>query len=275
MNNIDAMKAYYEAKAQGGIVPYFQPIVSVNDHQMLAGEVLCRIQLPEGGLITPYQFIPILEETGEICDLDWYMAERACQMALSTDVECDQQIKFSVNMFRRHAYEWDAAEHLLAIADRYMVDPERIIVEITEGYSVEDYLLNEMMESLREAGFSVALDDFGEGYATLGSLKEASFDAIKIDRSMVEGNFTKDNSGAIIQSIVKLANNLGVKVIGEGAETYEQLLFYIRCGCEYAQGNIFGIPISKECFLKMILDGGKRNTIDNPYSVGYYVDGRK
>lgn len=252
MNNIDAMKAYYEAKAQGRIVPYFQPIVSVNDHQMLAAEVLCRIQLPEGGLITPDQFIPSLEETGEICDLDWYMAERACQMALSTDVECDQQIKFSVNMSRRHAYEWDAAEHLLAIAGRYMVDPERIIVEITEGNSVEGYLLNEMMKSLREAGFSVALDDFGEGYATLGSLKEASFDAIKIDRSMVDGNFTKDNSGAIIQSIVKLANNLGVKVIGEGAETYEQLLFYIRCGCEYAQGNIFGKPFSEEHFLGLL-----------------------
>ena len=114
-----------------------------------------------------------------------------------------------------------------------------------------------------------------EGYATLGSLKEASFDVIKIDRSIVGGDFTNDNAGAIIQSIVKLAQNLGVMVVGEGAETYEQLLFYIRCGCEYAQGNIFGIPISEECFLKMILDGGKRNTIDNPYSVGYYVDGRK
>jgi len=275
MNNIDAMKAYYEAKTQGGIVPYFQPIVSVNDHQMLAAEVLCRIKLPDGSIITPDQFIPILEKTGEICDLDWYMAERACQMALSTEVECDQKIKFSVNMSRRHAYEWDAAEHLLAIADRYMVDPGRIIVEITEGYSVEDYLLNHMMDSLQEAGFSVALDDFGEGYATLGSLKEASFDVIKIDRSIVGGDFTNDNAGAIIQSIVKLAQNLGVMVVGEGAETYEQLLFYIRCGCEYAQGNIFGIPISEECFLKMILDGGKRNTIDNPYSVGYYVDGRK
>ena len=251
MNNIDAMKAYYEAKAQGRIIPYFQPIYSLGDNTLVAAEALCRIQLSDGRIITPDQFIPILEKTGEICDLDWYMAERACLMALNLDVECEKDIKISFNMSRRHAYEWDAVGHLCAIADQYLVDRNRIEVEITEGYAVEDYLLNHMMDSFRDEGFSVALDDFGEGYATLGSLKEASFDTLKIDRSMVDGDFTNDNSGAIIQSISKLAKNLGVKTVGEGAETYEQLLFYVRCGCDYAQGNVLGRPLCEEDFLQL------------------------
>ena len=252
MNNIDAMKAYYEAKAQGGIVPYFQPIFSLKDDEVVAAETLCRISLPDGGLMTPDQFIPILEKTGEICDLDWYMAERACAMALDINVECDKDIGISFNLSPRHVYEWDAVEHLSAIADRFLVDHSKIEVEITESYDVQDYLLNAMIEGFREEGFSVALDDFGEGYATLGSIREVCFDTLKIDRSMVDGDFINNNSGAVIQSITDLANYLGVRTIGEGAETYEQLLHYIRYGCEFAQGNVLCRPLNEDEFVEYL-----------------------
>lgn len=250
MEKIDVMKEYYDAMADNRIVPYFQPIFSIETEDIVSAEVLCRLKQDNGNLILPEGFIPILERTGEICDLDWYMLEKACSLALYMDVEYGERIYLSVNMSRRHVNEWDAVERLCSIVDSYCVDRKRIEIEITEGYRSHDFLLINMIDRIREAGFSVAADDFGKGYSTLSFLKENHVDTIKIDKSFINGNIDHDNTDAILQGILDMSDTLGISTIAEGVETEEQMLFLSHNGCSLMQGNYFSPPQSKEDFIQ-------------------------
>lgn len=247
----DVLKEYYDAKADHRIVPYFQPVFSVRKGTIVSAEVLCRLKKRNGEIVTPEGFIPTLERTGEICDLDWYMVERACAFALNMDVEYGEEIKVSVNLSRRHVNEWDAVQHLCSIADSYCVDHSRIEIEITEGYKPHDILLIHMINRIREEGFTVAVDDFGKGYSSIGFVKEAGFETIKTDKDLIGGDIYLDNTEALIRGILEISKNIGVRFVAEGVETKDQMEFLLLNGCDYMQGNYFSEPVREENFIQL------------------------
>ena len=252
MKNIDVMKEYYDALCDDRIKAYFQPVYYIGENsRMVSAEALCRVIMKDGSILTPDQFIPGLERTGEICTLDWIMIDKACAMALDITAETGSDIVISVNFSGAHVSEWDAVDRLCSVVDSYFLDHDQIEIEITETYRADDFLLNFMMKRLRGEGFRVAIDDFGEGYNSLKLIKNADFDTIKIDRSFVQ-NTGIDNSGAVIKGIVEMAKNLGVRAIAEGVENPRHAANMVCNGCTFIQGNYLMEPVPEEDFLDFV-----------------------
>ena len=251
MKNYDVLKEFYDAKTWHRIVPYFQPIISIGEDRIVSAEALCRMEMYDGDLIMPDEFIPSLERTGEICDLDWIMIEKTCAFALRMDVEYGVEMNLSVNFSRRHIDEWDAVEHLCSIADSFHMDHERLEIEITEGYLPQNVFLNRMIDRIREKGFTVAVDDFGKGYSSLGLIKAADFDTLKLDKSLIDGDIDNDNTEAVISGILKTSDILDFRVIAEGVENETQMEILTRCGCDLFQGNNFCEPLCEEHFIEI------------------------
>lgn len=258
----DIMKEYYKALEQNRIKPYFQPMYTTNGFTIASAEVLCRMILPDGRIALPEEYIQRLEYTGEICSLDWYMVKEACSTLSEMRYRMGRYTPLSVNLSRRHVEEWNTAEHLSSIVDYYSLEHELIEVEITETYNEHDFLLQEMIEQIRGKGFSVAVDDFGSGYSTLGFVRDIEFDTLKIDRSFLRGDIEDKNNKAMIEGIIGLAKKLGTKTVVEGVENAEQLSFLNCCGCNLLQGDYLSEPLPEYKFLDLLEKQGTPEKTD-------------
>ena len=261
MERIDVMKEYYSAITDNRIKAFYQPVYRLHKFSTItAAEALCRIVMKDGSIMMPDKFIPILEETGEICTLDWIMIDRVCSAIRDIHEGMDPGIVISVNFSRCHVEEWDAVERLVSVAEFYGIPHDRIEIEITETYKTDDFLLIFMMKRLRSEGFRVAIDDFGDGYNSLKFIKEADFDTIKLDRSIIK-HIGKDNSGAIIKGFSKMAEKLGVRLIAEGIESPVQAAEVSCNGCTHLQGNYLSKPIPRDEFYELILKNRNEENI--------------
>ena len=145
--------SFYKALEQGRIRAYYQPMYTAEGFRIASAEALCRWEKPDGSMILPDDFIPMLEETGEICLLDWHMAERICRLLSEMRYKNMEPVPISLNLSRRHSEEWDAAEHLASVADAYCLDHRLVEAEITETYASRDGNLQKMIRKIRENGF--------------------------------------------------------------------------------------------------------------------------
>ena len=138
----------------------------------------------------------------------------------------------------------DAVEILEGFVKQYNIDKEYLHVEVTESAMLDDLgVLNRASDKLREFGYAIWLDDFGSGYSSLNFLKDYAFDVMKIDMKFLE-NFNQNNrAGVIIESIIELAERIGMRTLAEGVETREQADFLLEIGCERLQGYLFGKPM--------------------------------
>ena len=252
MEKPDIMKEYYKAMEQNRIKAYFQPMYATNGFKIASAEVLCRMILPDGKVVLPEEYIQRLEYTGEICSLDWHMVKEACSALSEMRYRIGRYTPLSVNLSRRHVEEWNTAEHLSSIVDYYALEHELIEVEITETYNEHDFLLQEMIEKIREKGFPVAVDDFGSGYSTLGFVRDIEFDTLKIDRSFLRGDIEEKKNKAMIEGVIGLAKKLGVKTVAEGVENAAQLSFLNCSGCNLLQGDYLSEPIPEYRFLDLL-----------------------
>ena len=248
----DIMKEFYQAMEQNRIKAYFQPQYTTNGFEIASAEALCRMESKDGSIIMPDHFIKRLEYTKEILPLDWYMVKKAC--ALLSEMRF-RKIKYrpvAVNLSRAHAEEWDAAEHLCSIVDSFALEHKLIEVEITETYKTHDIHLEDMVERIRSAGFTVAVDDFGSGYSSLEFIRSIGFDTLKLDRSFIKDDCENHKTKAVIKSIVKMADDLGVRTIVEGVENERQLSYLNCCGCTLLQGDFLGVPMTEERYLTIL-----------------------
>jgi len=246
------MKEYYNALEQNRIKAYFQPMYTTNGFTIASAEVLCRMILPDGKIALPEEYIQRLEYTGEICSLDWHMVKEACSALSEMRYRIGRYTPLSVNLSRRHVEEWNTAEHLCSIVDSYALEHELIEVEITETYKENDFLLQELIKQIRSRGFSVAVDDFGSGYSTLGFVRDIEFDTLKIDRSFIMGDIEEGKKKAMIEGIVGLAKKLEVKTVVEGVENAAQLSFLNCTGCNLLQGDYLSEPLPEYRFLDLL-----------------------
>jgi diguanylate cyclase (GGDEF)-like protein len=226
-----------EGIAQKQLVPYYQPIVDLEQRSVRSLELLCRWRHPARGMLGPDKFIALAEDSGLIGPLTMSLLDQACQdMA-----RFPGPWRVSFNVAPQQIQDENLVPQLLAILKQHGVPPSRLDVELTETALVNDTArARSVILALKSAGMTVTLDDFGTGYSSLSYLAEMTFDKIKIDRSFVRTLHQRPESAKIVQAIVGLSRSLGVHTVAEGVETEEQARALEKLGCNYAQGYLFG-----------------------------------
>lgn len=225
----------------------YQPVCDARTMTIRSAEALARWRHPQLGLITPVDFIPAAEQCGLIHQLGSRIIEMACRDA----ADRPSHIKVAINL---SPLQFERPEALLATLENALsrtgLDPDRIIVEVTEGLLLKDDRSLDLLRPLQDEGLTIALDDFGKGYANLDYLRRFRFDKLKIDGSFISDLETSAHSAVLVRSIIDLARNLGISTVAEGVNT-EALIRSLRdLGCTALQGYAVSRPMSQERLLE-------------------------
>ncbi len=230
------------------IVILYQPIVRLEDRSIAGFEALARWNHPKLGRLSPAEFINIAEETGLIVELGLFVLDRTARQ-LSTwqrTLRHREPLFASVNVSSRQLLRHDLIQDLRTVLARAPLTRGSLKLELTESVVMENpEHAAQMLHRIRELGAGLALDDFGTGYSSLSYLQRFPFDTIKIDQSFVRTT-AKGTRPVILRSIITLAHDLGMDVVAEGAETDSDAVELSQLGCEFAQGFVFGEPMSAE-----------------------------
>ena len=250
VNNID------EAINSGYIRPFYQPVVWSNDQTLCGVEALSRWIDPIYGMLTPKDFIPVLEETRLIHKLDRYILEYVCREMRRAIDENRPVVPVSLNLSRLDFDLMNIKEELDKRIEKYKLDKNYVHIEITESALSENTeQLNEYIKELKANGYAVWLDDFGSGYSSLNALKDFVFDVVKIDMNFLTNFGQNEKTKDIIDCIIQLSSRLGMLSLTEGVETKEEADFLSSIGCGKLQGYLFGKPFELADLEKMIYDG--------------------
>jgi diguanylate cyclase (GGDEF)-like protein len=228
------------AIASNGIVPYYQPLVSLDGNRIIGFEALARWENRDRGFVPPDVFIPIAEETALINGLSDQLFRQACLDANTWPTTLTLAFNISPVQLRDPAL----GLRLLSILGKTGFNPRRLEIEITESALVENIeVAQTVINQLRQAGARIALDDFGTGYATLSQLLSFHLDKIKIDRSFVSRLDKSEDSQVIVRAILGLAKGFGLTTTAEGVEDAGQLAYLKANGCTEGQGYLFSKAI--------------------------------
>ena len=232
------------AAGRGQLRTYFQPIVDLETGTVAGFESLIRWDHPELGLLAPGRFLALAEELGLVEMLDRWILDAACAEVATWGGEAlDALSVLSVNCSDRTFLGPDLADHARAAADLAGLPPGCLVLELTERALVDLDLAREVVEAARRNGLQLAIDDFGSGYSSLGLLHALPVDGVKIDRSFVWDLEHSRPARAVVRAVVGLADELGMRAIGEGVETPGQLRSLRDAGTRYAQGFLFSRPV--------------------------------
>ena len=246
-----------EGIAKGQFKVYFQPVVDAKTGKIASAESLIRWFYPEKGFISPGVFIPALEESGHISELDLYVLDSVNEFQKKRYQSDKITVPVSTNLSWMDFYDETIMNWLEKKCADVSMPSGLSRMEITEtSYAAIEADRNATLEALREAGILLLLDDFGSGYSSFGMLQNYNFDIMKIDMSFVRQIETNTKTRSIIRFIIEMAHTMDIKIIAEGAETKEQVEFLRDNGCDYIQGYYFYKPMPEEEFVKL-LDAGR------------------
>jgi diguanylate cyclase (GGDEF)-like protein/PAS domain S-box-containing protein len=222
----------------------YQAKYNLGNRRPNGAEALLRWKHPERGMVSPAEFIPVLEETGLILPVGEWVIQRACQDLKNWEAQGVKVGPVSVNLSARQFRLQDLDARIKALVSAANVDPSLIELEITESHLMQDpdHAIR-VMRALCDAGMRIAIDDFGTGYSSLAYLTRFPVGSLKIDRSFVKGMSSDKGHATIVRTIVEMAHTLGFTVIAEGVETEEQASSLRQLRCEYAQGFLFAKPV--------------------------------
>jgi diguanylate cyclase (GGDEF)-like protein/PAS domain S-box-containing protein len=226
----------------------YQPIVRLEDRSVAGFEAMPRWHHPKAGRASPAEFIAIAEEVGLIVELGMFVLEHAARQLSSWQrtVRRRDPLFVSVNMSSRQLLRQDLIHDLRTVIARAGLARGTLKLELTESLVMENpEHTAQMLQRIRDLGAGLALDDFGSGHVSLAYLQRFPFDTIKIGQSFVRTN-GKGSRPVVLRSIIALAHDLGMEVVAEGAETDSDAVELYQLGCEYAQGNYFGEPMSAD-----------------------------
>ena len=227
----------------------YQPIMSLATGEVRELEALVRWQHPERGLITPDAFVPLAEETGLIVPLGYWVLREACSelRRWQAQVPGIEDLAIGVNVSAKQFAQSDIVEEISQILKDTGVAPRLLKLEITESAIMEDAGTTLAgLARLRELDLQFRLDDFGTGYSSLSYLHRMPIDALKIDRSFVNGMIGDPMSGSIVKAVVALAHTLGMHVVAEGIETKDQLDQLRAMQCDSGQGFYLSVPLNPD-----------------------------
>ena len=231
---------------------WYQPQVDFETGEITGAEALCRWVHTKLGCIPPSEFIPALENSGSIYELDCFVWERVCQDLHRWNEQGKHRV-VSVNVSRCDIREnQELVAHFCELLRKYELTADQLRIEITESAYVEDaQLLIRMTRELKSFGFQVEMDDFGSGYSSLNMLKEVPVDRIKLDLKFLTGDGSSEQGRIIIKCMIYMAKELGMEIIAEGVETKEQGELLMEYGCSQMQGYFFYKPMAVEEFEKL------------------------
>lgn len=232
---------------------YYQPQYDLKTEEITGMEALIRWNHPFKGMISPYYFISAAERTGLIRQIGRWVIYEACSQSKQWRLRGLTPAKISINLSAIQMKDKNFIEDIKSILKETGAEPKDIEFEITEHAAIENFeKIILLLHQLREMNFKIALDDFGTGYSSLNYLKLLPIDYIKIDRSFVENVTANLKEQAITKSLIKLAQEMNLKIIAEGIETEEQRQFLRNIDCNGGQGYLFGRPVpAKEMELKL------------------------
>lgn len=228
---------------------HFQPIVEVHSRQLFGAEALLRWSNAELGYLPPDRFIPLAEETGLIVPIGRWVLDEACRQLARWRRAGLPHLTICVNVGSRQLRGKGLVETVGQALQRHGVPPTCLELEITESCLMADPdETTEALQALDRLGVRLALDDFGTGFSCLKYLKQLPVDSVKIDKSFVLDVLLDPSDATVVEAIIAMAHRLGIRVIGEGVESEEQLQFIRERGCDLAQGYYFSPPLPADAF---------------------------
>ena len=260
LQRLETENALHRALDRGEFRVFYQPVISLSEGRCIGAEALVRWQHPERGLVAPYEFITLAEETGLIVPLGAWVLEEACRQVArwQRDFRADDSFIVSVNLSARQLAQPDLVASVANALERAGADARNLCLEITESVLMDDAEGTiGSITALKSLGVKLSIDDFGTGYSSLGYLKRFPVDSVKVDQSFVDGLGSDPEDSAIVAAVISLGHALGLTVVAEGVESAEQLEELIALGCDQAQGFFFA-PAQPAVDVGVMVGRGRR-----------------
>lgn len=249
IEHLELMRDLREAIADNEFYLNYQPQLNLKTGLIVGLEALIRWNSNTRGFVSPMQFIPVAEETGQIIALGNWVLRTACkqmQQLIEQDL-VGKDCKIAVNLSAKQLVEPNLVYQIQATLEECRLPAENLELEITESMLMENITLAiDNLNQLKELGVSIAIDDFGTGYSSLGYLKSLPVHIVKVDRSFVQDIPEDSDDMAITAAVIAMAHELNYLVIAEGLETEDQLTFLSNCNCDIGQGYLFSRPLSDQ-----------------------------
>ncbi len=241
---------------RGEFSVYYQPQIEAHSGHMIGVEALLRWHHPQQGLIGPNQFIPLLEEIGLIVEVGQWVLRTACRQSAKWIANGMQPVRMGVNVSATQFYRGDIVDTVAEVLRETGLDPTLLELELTESLTLDDTETTiTIMSNLKQLGVQLSLDDFGTGWSSLAYLRRFPLDRIKIDRSFIREVASDPTAAAVVQSIMSLAENLGLGCIAEGVETIEQRKYLQGQRCAELQGFLFSPALPERELLSFLRPG--------------------
>ena len=232
---------------------YYQPKFDIISEKISGAEALIRWPHEEKGYISPGIFIPVAEKTYLIIEIGRFVFQRVCQDISQWKKDRLNILQVSINMSRVELYQPDIIEFIELTMNKYSISPNDIQIEVTETVAMDEYKhVREVLNKINDMGISIAIDDFGSGYSSLGCLQIFNIDVLKLDRSFLL-NIDNDEKGVnIMRGMIEISTELGLDTVCEGIETRSQLEMLKKMKCKYGQGYLFSKPIPNKEYQKFL-----------------------
>lgn len=236
------------------LLVHYQPKYNLKTGEVFGAEALVRWELPERGLVLPSDFIPIAEETSLIIEIGEWVLDKVCEDFRIWQQSVSSPGRVSVNLSLKQLRQLNFIERIRSIMRGHEISPTSFELEITETTLMENPTRTiKLLDQLYGLGLHLAIDDFGTGYSSLSALQQFPISTLKIDRSFVRDIATNPDDATIVDTIIQMGRNLNMDVVAEGVEQEEQLAFLQEHDCTYAQGLLFGDPMSADNYLELLL----------------------
>lgn len=252
MHNKEITSLFPHALNNQEFVVYYQPKVQLDNDTLYGCEALVR-WVRNGSLVPPLDFIPVLEQTGYLCMLDFYVLDRVCQDIRHWQDLGIEPVTTSVNFSKLHLHNRNLAHDILKVLEKHQIDSSYIEIELTESSGYIDFAdLKKFVSTMKEYGIRTSLDDFGTGYSSLNLLKDLNVDTVKLDRSFIQNIESDTAHEVVVKALVNMINELDMEVIAEGVENTTQADYLRSIQCHLAQGFLFDQPLPHDEFEKRL-----------------------
>lgn len=240
----EVITALEDGIRNNNILVLLQPKINIETHKLVGAEALSRIYDKEGRLIRPDEFIPILEKTGKVVDLDRYVMEYVMSLVEKWHNSHTSDITISINLSRVHFYSEDLVHYIIKAFEKHNIPAGLIEFEVTESVFLNDTeMIVDKIKELRAYGFKVSIDDFGSGYSSLNIISVLPVDTVKIDKGFIRSSIDTDRGKEVMKGIIKMLKDIDLGIICEGIENSNEEQIVFACGCDEVQGFLYDKPI--------------------------------
>lgn len=249
---LEVISSIDNAIAKKEFVAYYQPKINSDNNDIIGAEALIRWK-KDGKFIFPDQFIPAIEKSRQIIEVDYYMYDEVFSFIRERLDKGLKVVPISLNVSRQHMKHLEIIDYVKSLIDKYKIPTEYLEFELTETVCMEDNRnAMQFIDAFHEMGIKVSMDDFGSGFSSLNLLSEMPLDIIKLDRCFLHSNILEKKEKIVISNIIRMTKELEITSLCEGVETEQQSDFLKEIGCDIQQGYFFARPLCEDDFVGML-----------------------